>query len=199
MSEKSAMNVDLRDVQEKVEDGMQSAKNTGRKVVLASVGVWGLAYDKAQELWGAGMSMVDKAERRGEVIEQDFGRRFNRMQEQVQEQPQVKKVVDVVEDGYDAVSKNAKTVVAEVEKFLGQFQPKAEEAMQDVAIEVENLMEAVIPGYDEMAAKDIIAQLPGMPKAKLIEIREYEIKGKNRVTVLREIDVLLETPDTVVI
>ena len=51
MSEKSAMNVDLRDVQEKVEDGMQSAKNMGRKVVLASVGVWGLAYDKAQDFW----------------------------------------------------------------------------------------------------------------------------------------------------
>ena len=197
MSEKSAMNVDLRDVQEKVEDGMQSAKNMGRKVVLASVGVWGLAYDKAQDFWGTGMSFVDKAEKRGEELEQDFGKRFNKMQEQVQEQPRVKKVVDVVEDGYDVVSKNAKTVVAEVEKFLGQFQPKAEEAMKDVVIEVEKVMEAVIPGYDEMAAKDIVAQLPGMPKESLIEIREYEVKGKNRVTVLREIDVLLETPDVV--
>ncbi len=197
MSEKSAMNVDLRDVQEKVEDGMQSAKNMGRKVVLASVGVWGLAYDKAQDFWGSGMSFVDKAEKRGEELEQDFGKRFNKMQEQVQEQPQVKKVVDVVEDGYDVVSKNAKSVVAEVEKFLGQFQPKAEEVMKDVAIEVEKVMEAVIPGYDEMAAKDIVAKLPGMPKESLIEIREYEVKGKNRVTVLREIDVLLETPDVV--
>jgi hypothetical protein len=195
MSEKSAMNVDLRDVQEKVEDGMQSAKNVGRKVVLASVGVWGLAYDKAQDFWGAGMGMVDKAEKRGEELEQDFGKRFNK----VQEQPQVKKVVGAVEDSYDVVSKNAKTVVAEVEKFLAQFQPKAEEAMKDVAIEVEKVMEAVIPGYDEMAAKDIVAKLPGMPKEQLIEIREYEVKGKNRVTVLREIDVLLETPDTVVI
>lgn len=197
MSEKSAMNVDLRDVQEKVEDGMQSAKNMGRKVVLASVGVWGLAYDKAQDFWGSGMSFVDKAEKRGEELEQDFGKRFNKMQEQVQEQPRVKKVVDVVEDGYDVVSKNAKSVVAEVEKFLGQFQPKAEEVMKDVAIEVEKVMETVIPGYDEMAAKDIVAKLPGMPKESLIEIREYEVKGKNRVTVLREIDALLETPDVV--
>jgi phosphosulfolactate synthase (CoM biosynthesis protein A) len=197
MSEKSAMNVDLRDVQEKVEDGMQSAKNMGRKVVLASVGVWGLAYDKAQDFWGTGMSFVDKAEKRGEELEQDFGKRFNKMQEQVQEQPRVKKVVDVVEDGYDVVSKNAKSVVTEVEKFLGQFQPKAEEVMKDVAIEVEKVMESVIPGYDEMAAKDIVAKLPGMPKESLIEIREYEVKGKNRVTVLREIDVLLETPDVV--
>jgi hypothetical protein len=195
MSEKSAMNVDLRDVQEKVEDGVQSAKNMSRKAVLASVGVWGLAYDKAQDLWGTGMSMVDKAEKRGEVLEQDFGKRFNK----VQEQPQVKKVVGAVEDSYDVVSKNAKTVVAEVEKFLAQFQPKAEDAMKDVVIEVEKVMEVVIPGYDEMAAKDIVAKLPGMPKEKLIEIREYEVKSKNRVTVLREIDVLLESPDTVVI
>ena len=199
MSEKSAMNVDLRDVQEKVEDGVQSAKNMGRKVVLASIGVWGLAYDKAQEMWDASMGLVDKAEKRGEEIEQDLGKRFNKMQEQVQEQPQVKKVVDVVDNSYDHVSKNAKSVVAEVEKFLGQFQAKTEEAAKDVAIEVEKAMDAVLPGYDEMAAKDIVGKLPGMPKEALIEIREYEVKGKNRVTVLREIDVLLETPDTVAI
>ena len=199
MSEKSAMNVDLRDVQEKVEDGVQSAKNMGRKVVLASIGVWGLAYDKAQEMWDASMGLVDKAEKRGEEIEQDLGKRFNKMQEQVQEQPQVKKVVDVVDNSYDHVSKNAKSVVAEVEKFLGQFQAKTEEAAKDVVIEVEKVMDAVLPGYDEMAAKDIVGKLPGMPKEALIEIREYEVNGKNRVTVLREIDVLLESPDTVAI
>lgn len=199
MSEKSAMNVDLRDVQEKVEDGVQSAKNVGRKVVLASIGVWGLAYDKAQEMWDASMGLVDKAEKRGEEIEQDLGKRFNKMQEQVQEQPQVKKVVDVVDNSYDHVSKNAKSVVAEVEKFLGQFQAKTEEAAKDVVIEVEKAMDAVLPGYDEMAAKDIVGKLPGMPKEALIEIREYEVNGKNRVTVLREIDVLLESPDTVAI
>jgi hypothetical protein len=193
MSEKSAMNVDLRDVQEKVDDGVKSAKDMGRKVVLASVGVWGLAYDKAQDVWGAGMGMVDKAEKRGEELEQDFGKRFNKMQEQ----PQVKKVVDVVEDGYDVVSKNAKSVVAEVEKFLAQFQPKAEEAMKDVVIEVEKTLDAVIAGYDELAAKEIVLKLPELSKEQLIEIREYEVKGKNRVTVLREIDVLLETPDVV--
>ena len=33
------------------------------------------------------MSFVDKAEKRGEELEQDFGKRFNKMQEQVQEQP----------------------------------------------------------------------------------------------------------------
>jgi hypothetical protein len=193
MNEKT-VNVDLRDMQEKVEDSVKSAQDMGRKMVLASVGMWGLAYDKAQELWEAGMELVDKAEKRGEELEQTWGKQFDKLQEK----PEVKKVVDAVEDSVDVVSKNAKTVVGEVEKFLAQFQPKAEEAVKAVAIEVENMMDKVMPGYDELAAKDIVGKLPGMPKESLIEIREYEVKGKNRVTVLREIDVLLETPDVVV-
>ena len=193
MSEKTMVNVDLRDVQEKVEDSMKSAQDMGRKFALAYMGMWGLAYDKAQELWDAGMEMVDKAEKRGEELEQEMNKRFDKLQEK----PEVKKVVDAVEDRVDMVSKNAKSVVVEVEKFLGQFQPKAEEAVKAVTIEVENVMDKVMPGYDEMAAKDIVGKLAALPKEKLIEIREYEVKGKNRVTVLREIDVLLETPDVV--
>lgn len=193
MSEKTMVNVDLREMQEKVEDGVKSAQDMGRKAVLATVGMWGLAYDKAYELWGAGMEMVDKAEKRGEDIELQWGKQVNK----IQKQPELKKVVHYVEDSVDVVSKNAKSVVVEVEKFLGQFQPKAEEAIKSVAIEVENMMDKVMPGYDELAAKDIVGKLAVLPKESLIEIREYEVKGKNRVTVLREIDVLLETPDVV--
>ncbi len=193
INEKINVNVDLRNVQEKVEDSVKSSQDMSRKVMLASIGMWGLAYDKAQDFWGAGVSLIDKAEKRGEMLEQEFNKQFHK----VQQQPEVKKVVDAVEDSVDVVSKNAKTVVNEVEKFLGQFQAKAEEVAKEVQIEVESAMEAVMPGYDEMAAKDIVVKLPGMPKEKLIEIREYEVKGKNRVTVLREIDVMLETPDVV--
>ena len=193
MNEKTMVNVDLREMQEKVEDGVKSAQDMGRKYALAYVGMWGLAYDKAQELWDAGMELVDKAEKRGEELELGVNKRFDKLQEKAE----VKKVVDAVEDSVDVVSKNTKTIVTEVEKFLAQFQPKAEEAVKAVAIEVENVMDKVMPGYDEMAAKDIVAKLVGLPKENLIEIREYEVKGKNRVTVLREIDVLLETPDVV--
>jgi hypothetical protein len=193
MSEKLPVNVDLREMQEKVEDSVKSAQDMSHKFALAYMGMWGLAYDKAQELWDAGMEMVDKAEKRGEELEQGMNKRFAKLQEK----PEVKKVRGAVEESVDVVSKNAKTVVSEVEKFLAQFQPKVEEAAKAVAIEVENVMDKVLPGYDELAAKDIVGKLPGMPKESLIEIREYEVKGKNRVTVLREIDVLLETPDAV--
>src|SRR5690606_21250621 len=153
MADKVAMNIDLRNVQEQVEDGVKQAQTFGRKAVLAYAGLWGMAYDKSKEMWAEGAKLMDKAEKRGEELEHDWLDQFNK----VQKNPEVKKVVDYVEDQYDTVSKNAKSVVTEVEKFLGQFNPageKAETIVQDVAIKVQ---EAIIEGYDEMPAKDVIA------------------------------------------
>jgi chemotaxis regulatin CheY-phosphate phosphatase CheZ len=192
MSDKVTMNIDLRNVQEQVEDGVKQAQTFSRKAVLAYAGMWGLAYDKAQELWAESGKLLEKAEKRGEDIETEWMQQFNK----VQEKPEVKRVVGYVEDQVDHVSKNAKSVVAEVEKFLAQFQPAAsnvQAAVKDVAIEVQAAVtEAVVEGYDEMPAKDVIAMLPSFSKEMLAKVREYEAGNKNRVTVLREIDELLE-------
>lgn len=192
MSDKVTMNIDLRNVQEQVEDGVKQAQTFGRKAVLAYAGMWGLAYDKAQELWAESGKLLEKAEKRGEDIETEWMQQFNK----VQEKPEVKRVVGYVEDQVDHVSKNAKSVVAEVEKFLAQFQPAAsnmQATVKDVAIEVQAAVtEAVVEGYDEMPAKDVIAMLPSFSKDMLAKVREYEVGNKNRVTVLREIDELLE-------
>ena len=135
MNEKTAMNIDLRDVQEKMEDSARTAQDYGRKAVLATIGFWGLAYDKAQDMWKVGNEWVEKAEKRGEELEHEWTQEFNKLQKQ----PEVKKVVDYVEDQVDGVSKNAKSVVNEVEKFLAQFNPnKVEEVAKDVVIKVES-------------------------------------------------------------
>lgn len=193
MSDKVTMNIDLRNVQEQVEDSVKQVQTFGRKAVLAYAGMWGLAYDKVQEFWAESGKLLEKAEKRGEEIEAEWLQQFNK----VQEKPEVKRVVDYVEDQVDHVSKNAKSVVAEVEKFLAQFQPAAsnvQAAVKDVAIEVQAAVaEAVVEGYDEMSAKDVIAMLPSFSKEMLAKVRDYEVANKNRVTVLREIDALLET------
>ena len=193
MTDKVTMNIDLRNVQEQVEDGVKQAQTFSRKAVLAYAGMWGLAYDKAQEMWAEGGKLIEKAEKRGEDLEAEWMQQFNK----VQEKPEVKRVVVYVEDQVDHVSKNAKSVVAEVEKFLGQFQPagaNVQSAVKDVAIEVQAAVtEAVVEGYDEMPAKDVIAMLPSFSKEMLAKVREYEAANKNRVTVLRELDEMLET------
>ncbi len=189
MNDKVTMNIDLRNVQEQVEDSVKQAQTFGRKAVLAYAGLWGLAYDKSREFWAEGTKLMDKAEKRGEELEHEWLDQFNK----VQKNPEVKKVVGYVEEQYDSVSKNAKSVVTEVEKFLAQFNPageRAESMVKDVIIEVK---EAIVEGYDEMPAKDIIAMLPSMPKDLLVKVREYEANNKGRVTVMREIDVMLES------
>ena len=193
MSEQMPVDVDLRNVQETVEDSVKKAQEYGRRAYLATIGMWGLGYDKAQDFWKGGMSIVDKAEKRGEELENAVGQQFGK----IQENRDLKKVRGYVEDQVDGVSKNAKSVVAEVERFLMQFQPKVEEVAKDVKIQVEGMLEAVIEGYDEMPAKEIVAKLGDLPKVKLVELREYEVQNKNRVTVLREIDAMLEAPETV--
>lgn len=194
MSEKMIMSIDLRNLQEQLEDNIKQVRTLSRKAVLAYAGMWGLAYDKAQELLNEGAKLLEKAEKRGEDIEAEWLERLNKMQEK----PEVKRVVGYVEDQVDSVSKNAKSIVAEVEKFLAHFQPAAgtvQEAVKDVAIEVKAAaVEAVVEGYDEMPAKDVIAMLPSLSKETLMKLREYEAANKNRVTVLREIDALLEAP-----
>lgn len=193
MSEKTTMRVNLRNVQEQVEDSVKQARVLGRKAILAYAGFWGLAYDRAQALWADSKKFIDDAEKRGEELEHDWVEQFNRLQKN----PDFKKVASYVEEQVDVVSKNTKSIVAEVEKFLAAINPSAGEAAvaKDVAIKVEI---AVIEGYDEMNVKDIVALLPSLSKEKLQEVRAYEAANKNRVTVLREIDTMLETPEEAV-
>lgn len=194
MSEKMTMSIDLRNLQERIEDNVKQMRTLSRKAILAYAGMWGLAYDKAQELLNDGVKLLEKAEKRGEDIEAEWRERLSK----VQEKPEVKRVVDYVEDQVDSVSQNAKSIVAKVEKFLAHFQPAAgnvQEAVKDVTIEVKAAVtEAVVEGYEEMPAKDVIAMLPSLSKETLMKLRAYEAANKNRVTVLREIDALLEAP-----
>lgn len=194
MSEKMTMSIDLRNLQERIEDNVKQMRTLSRKAILAYAGMWGLAYDKAQELLNDGVKLLEKAEKRGEDIEAEWRERLSK----VQEKPEVKRVVDYVEDQVDSVSQNAKSIVAEVEKFLAHFQPAAgnvQEAVKDVTIEVKAAVtEAVVEGYEEMPARDVIAMLPSLSKETLMKLRAYEAANKNRVTVLREIDALLEAP-----
>lgn len=198
MTEKMPVNVDLRNVQETVEDGSKRVREFGRKAALAYVGAWGLAYDAAKEMMQDGESLFDKAAKRGEEIEQMWLKNF----EKIQDNKEVKRVVDYVEDQVDvvmknteSVRKNAEGIVNEVEKFLDQVNPmKGETVAENVEIVVEAIVEP-FAGYMDMSAKELIGKLPEMPMEELKSMRAYEVANKNRVTVLREIDALLEAAE----
>jgi hypothetical protein len=120
----------------------------------------------------------------------------------------------MVEERVADVSKVAKNLQSDVKEFVGRYvnpneavasaenlKIEVEGAVTDAvaAVEkaVESMAEKLVAGYDNLAARDVVEHLKGMSRESLEILKEYEGKNKNRVTVLREIDTLLETPEAV--
>jgi len=70
------------------------------------------------------------------------------------------------------------------------------ERLRDRANELEDartgLQRPAIENYDELNVKKVNAQLDGLSTYELEKLRAYEAANKNRVTVLREVDRLLD-------
>jgi len=64
------LNLDLRNVQEQVEDNVKRLRQLNRRGVLAYVGLWGMIYDQAKALVEEGTGWLDQAEQRGMKLEE---------------------------------------------------------------------------------------------------------------------------------
>lgn len=183
--------VDLRGVQESVEDSTKEAGKLVRKAMLASLGMVGFAYDGAVAVWNGTGEFVAKAEKRGEKMEAEFNQEVQKIQDQVT--GEIKHRRKQVEGTLDGVTKEVKSAGKSVEdKVQKTFSGlkfgngKVVEAGQ-IKIEVE-IKDLPIVNYDELNAQAIIDLLPGYDAEGLAKIRDFEMAHKNRVTVLREID-----------
>ncbi len=64
--------INMRTVQENVEDNSKKAREFGRKAMLAYLGVWGMGYDAGKSAYKDGWKWVEKAEKRGEKVEKEL-------------------------------------------------------------------------------------------------------------------------------
>ena len=71
------MNVDIRNVQEQVEESAKQAGVLSRKAVLTYLGLVGFAYDGVKGAWHAGTEFLDRAEKRGEDMEAYLNKQAN--------------------------------------------------------------------------------------------------------------------------
>jgi len=214
MTAKMNFNLDLRNVQEQVDANIKEVTHVGHKAILTYAGLWGLAYDKTQSVFGDSKALFDKAEKRGEELESEWMSEIKKMRKN----PTVEKYTDMVEERVADVSKVAKNLQTEVKGFVGRYvnpneavataenlKIEVEDAVSNATATVEKQVEKVVDsiaeklvaGYDSLAAKDVVEHLKGMNRKSLETLKEYEAGNKNRVTVLREIDTLLETPELV--
>lgn len=194
--------IEVETIPAKVESSLSGQinqlKSVGRTAVLAYLGMWGLAYDGAQELLTQSQRFVKRAERRGGIIEDKAVTRARRTVKRARYkvQDQVKEMEAAVErlplvPQTEAAVKSAKTKLETLSKNLVE----RVESMKPETVMVETPAEAVpepLPGYDTMTAKVIIKELQSLPVSKVMEVREYEMTHENRVTVLREADALIQ-------
>jgi hypothetical protein len=73
----------------------------------------------------------------------------------------------------------------ELDRRLGPPAPEARETAAEPPIEV-----APIPGYDKLAAAEIVQRLNGMDHTELTAVSEYEAANRGRRTVLAKVDQL---------
>lgn len=207
-------NINMRGVQEGVEDSAKKVREVGRKAVLAYLGVWGMSYDLGKSVYNDGWSWVDKAEKRGEKVEKELLKYLKAYQ---QDFPgEVKKLAHTVEENVTEMAKDMSSQADKLGKNLEKYVTKyvrtsgVSEAVEEIKVNgksvkaavaevaekaqeaVESAVDSVWAGYDNLSVKDILAGLESKTLADLEVLREHEVGGKNRVTVLREIDARLQ-------
>lgn len=222
------VNINLRNVQEQVGENSEQVRKYAHKAALAYAGLWAMAYDSAKSGLDGSKEMLEKAEKRGEEVEQEFNKQYHKYYDQAMEEfkklqerygenlnlDEVSKYYDQameeakkLQERYagnldlDEVSKTVTKTVGDNTKLVQENLAKAlsmvgitgkgediRETVIEVTATVEETLKAPVKDYDDLTAKDLIAQFEGMSKRKLAMIREYEVATKNRVTVLRELD-----------
>jgi len=237
-----ASNINMRGVQEGVEDSVKQARDLGRKAMLATLGVAGLGFDLGKSIVKDSGSWLNKAESRGEEVEKQIFKVLNAYQKDFP--GEVKKLAHNIEEGVTAAAKEvneqterlatyvqknvksgaesvsetvvdikvsaekqAKKVVDSAEEMVDSVKSNGAAAVKSVKIDaaataqdvaesaqatIDSAVNKVWKGYDDLGVKEILAGIEGKSLSTLEKVREHELAGKNRVTVIREIDAKMQ-------
>lgn len=186
------VNVDLSGVQEHVGDRAKRARRMTHKMALASLGAVGLTYDAGKAVVHSAGELVYRAETRGEQIEAKFNARVTEVQDQMTEEARARRAM--MEERFssisEGVSQRSKAVEQQVQSKLSALKIGSGTVVEtdQIRIEVEVIESEPWDGYDSLNAQEVAERLAGLDDAKLEEVRQYEMNTKNRITVLREID-----------
>ncbi len=162
-----------------------------RHVVLAYAGLWGVAYDEAQELLKNSRNLLDRAEDRGVVVEADTRelvketvQKVRRQAEEVQEEveEQVEQIVNLA-TGEEVAALNAK-----VDALRRQVDVLVQKVDRVLLLEQAEALKLPLPDYDQLNVKEVTARLDSLTIPQLVALRDYELAHGKRVTILRELD-----------
>jgi BMFP domain-containing protein YqiC len=158
----------VENAQQQANAVLAAVRKMSRKATLASVGLAGLAYDTAKGLITDSTNFVDKAERRGEKVQEDLTHRVHAFEQQTTRE--VKNLRHRVESRYHEMERRAAT---EMRKLRGMAENGADDVTQEAAGAARGLEAQV-----QQQVEQVLNRL-GIPSRDRLEKLSREIQELN--------------------
>jgi len=132
-------------VQQHVSGNWKNVRASGRKIVLAYVGLWGVVYDNVAGVYRGGAKLFGTAEARGARMEQDFSQRFLRIEQQTSGelkrlQGQVGESIELVKfNPFEAHGIAPEELEKRVELVLANLGVPSRERLERLSMEIDEL------------------------------------------------------------
>jgi len=155
-------NLNVRKVQETMEDSAKQAQELGRKAYFTYLGVWGMSYDGAKALYKEPKVWVGKAEKRGKVVEKelrkiveayraDFPGEASKLAEEVQE-----KALSLGKEAGHMAEEWAKRAEKTISKVVG-YDSSVVEKVEEIAVEAKAMVKNLNGSMRKGAEKSVEA------------------------------------------
>lgn len=176
-------------VQTKVGDTTSAIVESPRRLIDASRGALNTTRDEADQLLERGENLFDKLVERGEEIETQQVNRIQRVWKGAADlsRKQIDRVEHLAEQQMQFVLRTfnipSMEDISRLDKELERMNRKLDAQLKD-----KQLAAMPIANYDDLTAKEIIAQLDELDEVGLKAVEEFETAHGQRKTVLREVD-----------
>ena len=190
-------------VEEMATDTLTRVQDATRKSFFAYLGMWGVAYDGAVGAVDYSKRMFDKAVERGSSVEQSVmdeaqGRVANVEDQASEVRDRLKKrwrnseqeLETQIEAVFNRLELPNQSTLAALNEKIDRLNNKIDGLV--VTAETEVVVTQPLPDYDKFTAKKIVSLLDKLTIEELVQVKQYEMAHENRVTVLRDVDRLLE-------
>jgi hypothetical protein len=162
--------INMRTVQENVEDNSKKAREFGRKAMLAYLGMWGMGYDAGKSMYSDGWKWVEKAEKRGEKVEKELTKVAKAYQKDFP--GEVSKLAHSAEETAKDVAKDvtgqADKVSKSMQKYWNQYvSHPAAETVEEIGVKAVDMADSAVAQAQVVVNEAAEAAQERLEEAKL--------------------------------
>ena len=140
--------LDRPDTQRQINAQLAEVGKTGRRVVLAYIGLWGCAYDRAAGMYDGGVRLWQDAAARGQRMEEALTQRLRQTQQRATRQ--FDRLQNHVGDNVEQVTR---TVTDTGETVEDQVEKQVERVLVNLGIPTRDRLERLNQEIDRLNAK----------------------------------------------